>query len=213
MSRGLHTDLYTPIVTTTLKQMIVSFQFCGHGADELGSGCQPFLVAYAGNAHHRLALAAAEVGNQLAQGEQTASLADYRSIRDQEKIKFPSNVYEANITLYRFAVLCQVLLQGTGPKHPFVEAMWATARGLQNNAQYITDQYLAIARAPGADTYFARILRAIQLSVHEYLQEIAVNVVKGLEGIDTPSFSTMIQDLKRGTFQHSTKWVAIPEAY
>ena len=48
VARGLSTQLYVPVVTTTLKQMIVGFQFPGHSADDLGTGCQPFLVAYAG---------------------------------------------------------------------------------------------------------------------------------------------------------------------
>lgn len=82
MSRGLTTELYVPIITAALKQMVVGFQFTGNGADDLSSGCQPFLVAYAGGTNRTQALAAANIGNQLAQGEQSASLADYRSIRD-----------------------------------------------------------------------------------------------------------------------------------
>lgn len=83
--------------------------------------------------------------------------------------------------MYRFAVLCQVLFQVTGSPHPLVKAVWATACGLQNNAQYITDRYQTLTRVPGAGaTYFARIIRAIQLGVHEYLQEVAINVAEGL---------------------------------
>ena len=51
MSRGLATELYTPVVTAALKQMIVSFQFVGHGVDDLATGCQPFLVTYTGSAN------------------------------------------------------------------------------------------------------------------------------------------------------------------
>lgn len=80
MARGLSTELYVPVITRTLKQtMVVHFQFTGHGADDMTSaGCQPLLVAYAGADHHNLALFATSMGNQLAQGKQNASLADYR---------------------------------------------------------------------------------------------------------------------------------------
>ena len=214
MARGLSTELYTPIVTTTLKQMIVSFHFGGNGPDDLSSGCQPFLVSYAGSANHYMAVAAASVGNQLAQNEQTASLADYRTIRDKEKIKFPNDVSETSITLYRFAILCQVLFQGTGPSHPLVQAMWATALGLQNISPFVADRHQSVSRVAGVGaTYFARILRAIQLGVHEYLQQVAVNVEASVMGIEVPSFTTMLQDLKRGTFHVSTNWIALPDTY
>ena len=75
--RGLATELYTPVVTASLKQMIVGFQFVGLGMDDLSSGCQPFAVSYAGGASQLQALATADIGNQLAQGEHSASLADY----------------------------------------------------------------------------------------------------------------------------------------
>ena len=52
MSRGLSTEIYAPNVTTTLKQMVVSFNFVSHGADDITSGCQPFVVFYAGSVHH-----------------------------------------------------------------------------------------------------------------------------------------------------------------
>ena len=98
MACGLSTDIYTPVVTTGLKQIIVGFQFVGHGVDDLRSGCQPFQVAYAGSASHYCAVTDASVSNQLAQGKQNASLADYRTIRDQEKIKFPRDITEVCIT-------------------------------------------------------------------------------------------------------------------
>lgn len=119
MARGLSVELYNPVITTTLKQMVVGFQFGGHGADDLTSGCQPFLVAYAGSANHYQAVAAASVSNQLSQGEQNASLSDYREIRDKEKVKFPRDVSEVCITLLRYAVLCQGLFQpGRRPTTP-----------------------------------------------------------------------------------------------
>ena len=146
MARGLSTELYAPVITTTLKQMVVAFQFAGYGPDDLSSGCQPFLVSYAGSAHHYSALAAASVGNQLSQGEQTASLTDYRSIRDKEKVKFPRDMSEVCITLTRFAVLCQCLFQGAGPAHPLVEAMWTTATTAQSIAPFVTERLNTLAR-------------------------------------------------------------------
>lgn len=82
MSRGLSTELYVPVITTALKQMVVGFLFSGHGADNPTAGCQPFLVSYAGTASHYQALAAASIGNQLSHGDQNASQSDYRTIRD-----------------------------------------------------------------------------------------------------------------------------------
>jgi hypothetical protein len=214
MSRGLSTDLYVPVVTTALKQMIVSFQFAGYGADDLTSGCQPFMVSYAGSASHYQALAAASVGNQLAQGEQNASLSDYRSIRDSEKIKFPRDVSEVSITLTRFSVLCQCLYQGIGGAHPFVESMWALAMGMQNNAPFITERYHQFSHTPSvASLYCARIVRAVQIQVHDYLQQVSTNIGDGVTGVELPTFSGLLQDLKRGTFHLSTNWIAIPEVH
>lgn len=47
-ARGMSTQLYVPVVTTTVKQMVVGFQFAGNGPDNLATGCQPFLTSYAG---------------------------------------------------------------------------------------------------------------------------------------------------------------------
>ena len=78
MARDLLTELYVPIVTATLKQMIVGFQFAGHDMDDLSTaGGQPFLVLYAGSRNHLQALEAASIGNQLTHGEHSASLLDY----------------------------------------------------------------------------------------------------------------------------------------
>ena len=49
MARGLSTELYKPIITATLKQMVIGLQFVGHGVDNLSTACQPFLVSYARN--------------------------------------------------------------------------------------------------------------------------------------------------------------------
>jgi hypothetical protein len=107
MSRGLSNEYYyAPIVTTSLKQMVVGFQFIGHGPDNLSSGCQPFLVSYSGTSNHYQTVAAADEGNQLSRGDQNANLSDYRMIREKEKVKFPRDVTEATITLCHFVVLC-----------------------------------------------------------------------------------------------------------
>ncbi|KAI2498887.1 hypothetical protein MHU86_15578 [Fragilaria crotonensis] len=145
MARGLATELHTPVITTTLKQMVMGFQFAGFGIDDLTSGCQPFLVAYAGSANHYLAVAAADVGNQLSQGEQNASLSDYRSIREKEKVKFPRDISEVCITMNRYAILCQCLFKARATS-PAVEMLWATAAGFQNSAPLWPNAYTVAAQ-------------------------------------------------------------------
>lgn len=118
-----------PIITMTLKQMVVGFQFAGFGPDDLTSGCQPFPVSYSGSAqHHYTALAAAKVENQeLSQCKQSASVSDYRSICEKEKVVFLRDVSSGLcITLNHLADLSQSLFQGVGLlSHPFVKTMWA----------------------------------------------------------------------------------------
>ena len=214
MARGLSTELYVPIITTSLKQMVVGFQFEGQGADDLTTGCQPFIVAYAGRTSHYQAMAAAAVANQLSYGEQNANLSDIRAIRKQEKVKFPRDISEVCITLFRFAVLCQGLFQGVGAPHPFVEAMWRAAAGLQNIAPFVTERIAELAPTPQTShMYCARIVRAIQLEVQEYMQRVATNVADNVVGIEVPMFSNMYQDLRHGTFHLSTNWVNVPEEY
>ncbi|KAI2499470.1 hypothetical protein MHU86_14990 [Fragilaria crotonensis] len=89
VDRGLTPDLYCPAVTTSLKQMIASLNFVGNGPDDLGAGCQPFLVVYTSQAEHYRALDEANVANQLDQGTASASLADIRDIRDKESQAAP----------------------------------------------------------------------------------------------------------------------------
>jgi hypothetical protein len=215
MARGLSAELYTPIVTAALKQMVLGFQFIGHGVDDLSTGLQPFLVAYAGNTHHLQALEAASVSNQLSQGDHNATLADYRALRERERVKFPRDITEVCITLGRYAVLCQALLQGTGPPNPAVEVLWSLVVALQNATPFITDRYLqAAALNPTvAHVYFPCIVRTVQVSMHEYLQGVGTNIVAGHAGVDLPEFRTLVVELKRGTFQFSSHWVPIPEEY
>ena len=81
--------------------------------------------------------------------------------------------------------------------------------GLQNMGPFITERFHSLACLTEiARIYNGRILRAIQLSIYDCMQQVASNVV---EGVEMPSFSALMQDLKRGTFHLSTNWVAVPE--
>ena len=217
MARGLATDeIYTPVITTALKQMIIGLQFAGDGMDDLTTGCQPFLVCYSGGTDCYAALAAASLGHQLSQGEQNASLSDYRTIREQEKVKFPKDFLEVYITLARYAVLlCQGLFQGPGERHPFVEAMWAIAVSMHAVTPLAADRLRQVARTTPAivPTYHARIVRAVQVAAQEYLQQVAINVAAGVTGVEVPNFQALVRELKQGAFHLSTNWLEIPEAY
>jgi hypothetical protein len=214
-ARGLAPDLFTPVVTASLKQMVTGFQFVGLGIDDLASGCQPFAVSYAGGTSHLQALESAEIGNQLSQGEHTASLADYRTLRDQEKVKFPRDATDMVITVGRYAVLCQTLFQGTGPDNPFVAAMWKLYAALSNAVPFITDKYRQqVALTPEvANMYYPCILRAIQVNVYDYLQGVGTNVADSHDGIDLPDFRALLWDLRHGTFRNGSNWVPLPEGY
>ena len=200
-ARNQTTKIYTPVITAGLKQMITSFQFNGHGIDDLNTGCKSFVVSYAGSTHYYQALADASVSNQLDQGEQAASLTDYRTIREKEKVKFPRDILDVTITMERYSILCQTLFQGAGPLNPFVEAMWQITAALKNATPFIAERYQQLSGIPGlGNTYFACIVRAIQVGVHEYLHMVGVNPVAGHIGVELPDFRTMVTDLKRGTF-------------
>jgi hypothetical protein len=161
-----------------------------------------------------VALAAASIGHQLAQGKQNASLSNYRSIREHEKVKF-KDFLEVYITLARYAVLCQGLFQGPGEKHPFVEAMWAIALSIHSVSPLAADQLHELARLTPVSlpTYHARIVRAIQAAAQEYLQQVAINVAVGITGVEVPKIQALVRELKQGTFHLSTNWLEIPEAY
>ena len=214
-ARGVSAELYTPIVTAALRQMALGFQFVGHGFDDLSTGLQPFLVSYAGHTHHLQALEAASVSDQLSQGDHTATLADYRSLREREKVKFPRDITEVCITVGRYAVLCQALLQGTGPPNPVVDLLWNLYVSIQNATSFISDRYLqAAATNPTvANVYYPCIVRAVQVSMHEYLHSVGTNIAAGHAGVDLRDFRTLVAELKRGTFQFSSHWVPLPEEY
>ena len=216
-ARGLATELYTPVVTTLLKQMVIGFQFVGMGVDDLSSGCQSFAVSHTGGASQLQALASAEIGNQLSQGgEHNASLlSDYRMLREQEKVKFPRDMMDVVITMGRYAVLCQALFQGTDPDNLFVAAMWKLYVALQNAAPFITDRYhQQVAVFPSAaNIYYPCILRAIQVNVHEYLHDVDINVADSHDGVDLPDFKALLWDLRHGTFRNGSNGVPLPEGY
>ena len=173
------------------------------------------MVAYFGSSNHHLAVAAASVANQLSQGEQSATtLADYRTLRETEKVRFPRDISEVFITLSRYAVLCQCLFQGAGLSHPFVDAMWSAAATLQNLAPYVSDRFHALARQPAiARTYFPRILRAIQLAARDYFHGVSIDMAGSVVGVPVPDLASLFQELKRGTFHQSTNWIDLPDNY
>ena len=180
--------------------MILGFQFVGHVVDDLATGCQPFLVTYSGGAHHVEALNTTSLGNQLAEGDQNANLADIRTIREKEKLRFPTDINQTCITIHRYAVLCHALFQGAGDPHPFVEALWKLATSMQNAAPFIVDKYMQLHAPALANVYFPSILRAVQVLAHEYLQQVQVNRMAGVTGVDLPDFRDLLSDLRRGTF-------------
>ena len=156
----------------------------------------------------------ASLGNQLAQGKHSASLDDYRTIREKEKVRFPKDILEVGITLSRYAVLCQALFQGTGPVHPLVETLWALTASLNNSVTFIAERYQQLVHVPAvSQIYFAAVVRSVQVSVHEYLHGVSTNVVKGHAGVDLPDFRALVTDLKRGTFHQSANWVPLPAEY
>ena len=180
MAWSLVPELYTSVVTTTLKQMVTGFQFIGLGVDDLASDCQPFAVSYAGGASQlQQALESAEIGNQLAQGEHTASLSDYRTLREQEKVKFPRDITDVVITLGQFAVLCQMLFQGTGPDNPLVSTMWKLYVAMNNAVPFIAERYhQQVMMTPSvAHMYYPCILWVVQVNVHDYIYRTNYSVV------------------------------------
>ena len=121
--KGLAPELYCPVVTTSLKQMVVGFAFAGVGPDDLASGCNPFQVTYAGARDYYAAQAAAGVAQQLDQGLHNANLADIQAIKDKERVRFPSDLHQVAITLQRYAVLVQTFVRGETGGRPSVRAI------------------------------------------------------------------------------------------
>ena len=112
-------------------------------------------------------------------------------------------------------MLYQTLFQGSGPTHPFVDALWEVAYGLQNIAPFVTDKYNDLAAMYNlTSVYYARIVRAVQVMSHEYLQQgVATKDEDNVTGIPVPNFSVMLVELTRGTFHNSAHWIDIPMEY
>ena len=146
LARGLALELYAPVITINLKQMISGFAFAGTGPNELASGCSPFLVTYTGARALQEAQDTTAVTNQLEQGSQSASLADIRSIKDNEKIRFPRNLHNVGITLQRYAVLLHCLFQGAGLPHPLVRSVWALAEDFRIRLPFLLKSHQNLSR-------------------------------------------------------------------
>ena len=173
-NRGLATELYCPVVTTALKQMITSFNFAGVGPDNLATGCNPFQVTYTGASDYYAAQAAAGVAHQLEQGTSNANLADIQAIKEKEKVRFPNDMHQVGITLQRYAVLVQTLFQGgAAAVHPFVRAVWELATGFQTRLPFIMDRHHGLGMGSALhQAYPPRILWTVQVQCYEYLQRI-----------------------------------------
>ncbi|KAI2500314.1 hypothetical protein MHU86_14194 [Fragilaria crotonensis] len=154
-----------PIITTGLKQMIIGFMFVGHGVDDLSSGCQPFMVAYSGTANHLEALAVSSVSNQLAQGDQAASLHDYTAIKEKE-VEVSRDTMDVAITL-----TLRGALPSTVPRSrchtPFVERIWQLVAAINNATPYITDRFQQVAEIQTSQTGHHRS-RAARVSLVGY---------------------------------------------
>jgi hypothetical protein len=61
--------------------------------------------------------------------------------------------------------------------------------------------------------YHACIILSIQVNVHEYMHGVGINVAESHVGVDPIEFRTLLQELRRGTFQFSGNWVPLPEEY
>lgn len=206
--RGLTPDVYSPVVTTGLKQMVASLNFAGHGPDDLMAGCQPFLVTYTGPEDHYRAMDNAMVANQLDQGTANASLADIREIRDKEKVKLPRDLNQVSYTLQRFAVLVHTLFQGPGASNPFVTCMWMLANTFHQRLPLYLGQHQALRGTPWYEVYPAHVGRHVQINVYEYLQ--ALQVGDEATPVELPSFQGLHQSLQRGSFHMSSEWLPLP---
>ena len=208
-------ELYIPIITNGLKQMIVGFLFVGHGIDDLSLGFQPFQVAYSGTANHLESLAVASISHHFAQGDQAASLTDYATIKEKEKVRFLRDTVDVAITLTRYAVLCQALFQGVGPVHPFIERVWQLAASINNATPYITKRFQQVVGSPNiTNVYFLYIVRSVQVNVFKYLHAVSINLADDSRtGVELPEFRSLVTELKRGTFPLSSNWIPLPAEY
>ena len=209
VGRGLTPDLYCPVVTSSLKQMIISLNFAGNGPDDLTAGCHPFMVVYTGASDHYRALDQAMVANQLDQGTANASLSDIRDIREKERVKMPRDLHQVSLTLQRYAVLAHALFQGPGEPNPFVRCMWLLANTFQERLPHFLGHHQALLGTPWAEVYPSHVLRHVQVTVYEYLQALQL-AGGGATAAPLPDFRELLRDLQRGSFHMSASWLPLP---
>lgn len=66
VARGLTPNLYSPAVTTGIKQLVASHNIAGNGPNNLPAGCQSFLVqVYTNQSDHYRAKDDVMVANKL----------------------------------------------------------------------------------------------------------------------------------------------------
>ena len=211
--RGLAPELYCPVVSTALKQAITTFSFAGNGVDDLGSGCNPFLVSYAGAKAHQEANETASLTQQLDQGVNQATLSDMRTIRDKEKVRFPRDLHQVAVTLQRYAVLTHALLQSdVGPRHPLVRSLWNLAEVFAARLPFLAERHSQCV-GETYTSYPTRVLRHVQVRTTEYYQRVATTHA-GFEAVDSaPTFDELLEDLGHGNFPTTRCWLPIPPAY
>lgn len=214
LAHQLAPELYSPVITATIKQMVTNLNFAGVGIEELNSGLNPFLVSYTGSKAHLEAIDTAEVARQLDLGHQSASIADIRALKDKEKVRLPKDLHQVAITLFRFAVLTECLFQSaTQDPHPLVGTLWRLAKEYTTRLPFILDRYHELAGTEHYASYPARILRRVQVQVVEYLQGVAA-APAGFAAVDqAPTFSTMLTYMQHGTFPASCDWMPLPASY
>ena len=215
LGRGLAPDIYCPVETTGLRQMVISLNFPGFGPDDLASGCQPFLVTYTGASDYYRAQENASVAQQLEQGAANATLADIRELKEKERIKLPRDLAQVGLTLQRYAVLVHALFQCPGDTNTFVRNVWMLANSFQARLPQLVEKHLALTGTPWADSYAAHVLRHVQTNIYEYMQGVQVGDVilgQGLAAIEVPTFKSLMVVLQRGNFHTSGEWIPLPTA-
>jgi hypothetical protein len=73
----------------------------------------------------------ASTTQQLEQGSQNASLADIKSIKERERIRFPRDLHHVCITLQRYAVLL---------------TLWALADDFRTKLPFLLDSHQNLSR-------------------------------------------------------------------
>jgi hypothetical protein len=61
-----------------------------------------------------------------------SSTHDYTALKEKEKLRFPRDTLDVDITLTQYVVLCQAMFQGVEPTHNFVERVWQLVAATYN---------------------------------------------------------------------------------